>query len=705
MKLQHLILLICLPGFLAYSNDDFHCSHHPTSVDEKGVNKSEIDVINYDLKFDFSELKNELDGTAILTFKATKEISSIQLDLLGLRIDSIIYNGVNTKKYRYESNSLLIDLHKTLSANSVDSVRIHYGGKPTIDKSDFGGFYFREGFIFNMGVAFTDQPHVYGRSWFPCKDNFHDRATYDYTIITKKGDRAFCNGLRVSEEVLEGEKTIARWRLKTEIPTYLAVVCAGPYKGFEMSYTSDLQGIDIPIHFVARPKEMGKLKMSFQNLSKSVKAFEDNFGPYNWEKIGYALIPFESGAMEHATLISYPMGEADGTLKSENLMAHELSHHWWGNWVTCASPKEMWINEGMASFSEYLFFEAVYGKERYLEEMRKDHYAVMQRGHYYDAGHYAMNEIPGEYTYGIHSYKKGAALMHTLRSYMGDEAFFAGLKYIQKTFGGRNISTEEFMVCMMQKNKIAQDFFNNWMLQPGSVNFQIDEVTSLKTTESYDVFLKIRQTKRGAKNYFENVPMTATLIAPDGRRYEEVVESNGSLSSVKIEAPFAPHYVGLNLDEKICGATTARSMVVEKAGEFDWSYANVGVKVTKSNKESFLVIENHWVGPEGEIPSGYGISKERYWNVDGLGIENIEGHLDFHFNGETSRNGFIDFELFTFSNASVKNLTLLYRSSNDKAWVVHKDHMVQTAKSNATSGKITVSGIKKGQYALGYKFD
>ncbi len=148
--------------------------------------------------------------------------------------------------------------------------------------------------------------------------------------------------------------------------------------------------------------------------------------------------------MEHATNIAYPSFAVDGTLVFEDLMAHEFGHHWWGDLVTCETADDMWLNEGWASYSENLFMEAVYGREAYLDAVIFNQIEVMQYAHIQDGAHYPVSGVPFDVTYGRHVYNKGADVAHTLRGYMGDEAFFRCIREYLDAFAFQTANSEQF---------------------------------------------------------------------------------------------------------------------------------------------------------------------------------------------------------------------------------------------------------------------
>src|SRR5688572_14387829 len=176
------------------------------------------------------------------------------------------------------------------------------------------------------------------------------------------------------------------------------------------------------------------MKNSFINLEAAFDIYENKFGPYRWDRVGYMLESMNSGAMEHAMNIGYPALLANGTLTYESIVVHELSHHWWGDLITCRTAEDMWINEGTAVFCEHVFTEDFYGRDQYLTNIRADVKELIRVCHLPDPngddGYWPLSGVPLNHTYGATTYNKGALMIHSMRPYLGDSLFFAGLKQL-----------------------------------------------------------------------------------------------------------------------------------------------------------------------------------------------------------------------------------------------------------------------------------
>ncbi|MGB0167292.1 MAG: M1 family metallopeptidase, partial [Luteibaculum sp.] len=406
-----------------------NCNHykqelHFKSSELENMRSDTLDILNYHIELDISNIASRaISGSCTIDFQPKMDgVSSISLDLLGFTVDSIIQNGAPLS-YSYNDTLLVAELDGIYDLGERSAIRVYYRGTPSIDPSGWGGFYMQSGYAFNLGVGFESYPHNFGRAWFPCFDNFVERSTYSFNIITAAGEIAACNGHLANRYNLPSGKVANEWIMEDKIPTYLACVAVSSYSTVHLSHAGKEK--DIPIEIYALSNDTSAVKSSFANLGPAVDAFENAFGPYRWEKIGYSMVPFNSGAMEHATNIAYPRTSGVGGLGSETLMAHELAHSWWGNLATCHKAEEMWINEGMASYCESLFLEHVYGRGEYEEDVASRHLYVLRYPHHLEDGFWALDSVPLKHTYGDHVYRKGADIAHTLRGYLGDELFFS----------------------------------------------------------------------------------------------------------------------------------------------------------------------------------------------------------------------------------------------------------------------------------------
>ncbi|HNX06468.1 MAG TPA: hypothetical protein PKL96_02680, partial [Bacteroidales bacterium] len=199
---------------------------------EKAVSDT-IDVLNYGLHINLVHLSTKsLSGSATLEFTPRhNNVSQVKLDLLKLSVDSIYYENNPLTTFTYNDTILLISLPSAIGLNDTVLLTVFYHGMPQTDASGWGGFYFSadSSFAYNLGVGFAAVPHNYGRVWFPCIDDFVDRATYDCHITVKNDKKAVCGGTLLSVVDNGNNSSTYHWRMHNTIPTYLASVAVGNY--------------------------------------------------------------------------------------------------------------------------------------------------------------------------------------------------------------------------------------------------------------------------------------------------------------------------------------------------------------------------------------------------------------------------------------------------------------------------------------------
>jgi aminopeptidase N len=372
-----------------------------------------IDVLNYDIHLDLVHLSaHRISG--FTTLKITPKhnnIGEFKLNLLKLTIDSIFLGNQKITNFSYNDTIIRTNLPMVLNTNDTIELTVHYHGIP--QATTWGGFYFTadSAYAYNMGVGLNTQPHSYGKSWFPCIDEFAEKAFYNYYITVKNDKKAICGGTLISVTDNGNNTSTYHWRLHSEIPAYSSSVAVGNYVAL-IDIFNGINGV-IPIQIYVPASDTNHAKASFIHLKNTLSIYESRYGPYLWERVGYVGVPFNNGAMEHATNISFPLFMIDGTLGYEDFVVHELSHQWFGNLATCSTEQDMWINEGWARYSESLCFEGLYGKEFYKNYVRNNHLNVIQTTHIVDNGYRAVYGIPGEYTYGNTVYDKGGDMVHT----------------------------------------------------------------------------------------------------------------------------------------------------------------------------------------------------------------------------------------------------------------------------------------------------
>jgi len=680
------------------------------SAQERGVTHSlrsdTIDVLNYDIHLFVPTSTGDIVGYTAVTFSPKmNSIENISLDLLKMTIDSIkIGNTILT--YTYDDTLLISTFASPLNDTDTATIFVYYHGIPQDDPSTYGGWYFSGGYAYNIGVGFESLPHNFGRVWHPCFDNFEEHATYDFYITSTPNNKAYCNGYLVSDTLDVNGNRVRYWRMDDPIVSYLASVAVAEFTEVNWNYISPVSGDTTSVVLIAVASDTTNFKNSFANLFSAIQTFEEKYGIHFWNKIGYVGVPFTAGAMEHATNIAYPKFMINGNLNYEGTMAHELSHHWWGDLVTCKSAEHMWINEGMANYSEKLFFEDLYGISRYKSEMRSNHKSTVLNHHLNDGGYFALSAVPQNVTYGSTSYDKGCDAAHTLRGYLGDSLFFLGLKTIIANNELKNIDSDDFRDQLNLINGInVTEFFNDWINTPGYPHFSVDSFTIVPAGSDFNVNVFVEQRLRGRTAYSNNVPLTVTFRDDNWNDFTAKFISSGQNSNMSFIVPFSPTYVALNEDEKINDAITGDQVVIKTIGTKSLTYANILVPVLSITDSCFLRVEHNWVSPyQGVDDPTVIVSPDRYWKIHGTQISNMNFSLNFAFNGAS---GNLDNGLMVNHGGVLfheDSILLLYRQKTSDSWTEFPTYTLNTQGSatNAT-GLITATNGKVGEYTFGMR--
>ncbi len=665
-----------------------------------------IDILHTRIELDLTNTPSGIiRGDATITFTPrVPGITTLPLDLL-LPVDSVMMGG-SPLTFAHPGEVLLVDLPGPHGPGDTLALTVSYHGNPVTDPSGFGGFYTLSNYQYDLGVAFDAIPHSYGRAWFPCFDNFVERCAFDFVVHTNGNRSVFANGALIDTTDLGGGERISHWRIGEPIPSYLASVAAGNYVALHDTFPS-VSGMGIPVILAALPSDTARMRSSFAHLKNAFDTFEQWFGPYRWNRVGYVLT--SAGAMEHATNICYPDFAADGTLGNEDLIAHELSHHWFGDLITCARPQEMYMNEGFADFCAKLFIEDLYGEAAYKALVRTDHYAVVSAAHLRDGGWFALADVPQNVTYGVTSYKKGSDIARTLRTTLGDSLFSDGMKQVFSRNAYTSMSSAALRDSLGAATGVdLTDFFNAWIFQPGGAAFMVDSFAVAQNGSLFDTQVHVRQKTRGGASFFHHVPVTLTCIGAAGEMHQELVDLDGEYSTVTVSCPFPAITVRLNDDERLALSTTVDSATISTSGQKYLPNADVRVIIPNSPPPTHIRVEELWVPADEDLSNNgaFLVSPDRWWRVETDIQPGVAMSLRFTVDGRPGFPGAYDQGLAPFAGGLPFNedsLVILYRPSPAIAWSVKPSTISHIGSTTDIYARLEMPGLAAGDYTFGWR--
>lgn len=661
-----------------------------------------IDIQKYIIDLDITNISEKfIFGHTDVIFKTIEEnVNNISLDLLKLNIDSITCSVCEIADYSYNDSIIHINFASSFNIDEEISLRVYYHGNPIIDPSGWGGFYFVNGYAFNMGVAFEDTPHSYARVWFPCKDSFTDRAKVICRITTLDNHTAVCGGklntvVTNSDSGLYDTKTW-EWELENPVPTYLVSVAVGPYKLISHNY----QGVEreIPIDLYVYPNDSLKAVKSFANIDTVMYVYENLFGAYAWERVGYVAVPFNSGAMEHVTNISIGGGFITGNLNYEDLYYHELAHMWFGNQVTCSSAEDMWLNEGWASYCETIFREFVKSKENALAYRRAAHEKVLRLYHHEDGGFYPLFPVNQDITYSNTVYQKGASVAHALRGYLGDEVFFPTISEYLKQNSYTSKSSYDLRDFITNYSGVnVNDFFQNWVFTPGFVHFSIDSTQIVENGDNFNISVFMKQKLRGRNQFANSNKVPISFMNENFETITKIMEFDGEFGEQTFTIPFNPMLILCDYFEQTSDASIKETKFLTSKGlkSYNNNFFKASIKTINENDTAMLRITHNWVAPdrfENRI-LGLVIANNRFWSVEGNFPNGFKASAEFTYStgGGGTANAYLDNEFIT---NSLDSLVLLYRPNRATDWIIEE------ATNSKILKKFTVDSLKSGEYCL-----
>jgi aminopeptidase N len=550
------------------------------------------DVLAYRLDLDFTRMEQqEIHGTAEIDVQTTNAGGRpLLLELRGLKVEEIGW-GEKKLSFKTQGDTLIVPLHLP-EAGQKATLRVRYGGKPAAPDR-FGGFYFKDGLAYNLGVNIPRIPHNDGKAWFPCQDDFTDKARFSYSVRVPVGYVAVCNGTMTDSLPQDDGTVVYRWSLRDPIPTYLASIAVGPYTVWKSSVAGQKE--NIPVSVYSTQKDGSKTAASFKRLPRAVKILESHFGPYAWERIGYVGVAMEGGAMEHACNIAYPDRCVDGTDACELLWVHELSHAWFGNLVTCATAGDMWLNEGFARYCEGLFLEGTRGRGAFLAELNDLKHQTLTNLPRRE-GFLAVADVPEDKTYSGTVYDKGALVVHALRERMGDSLFFAGIRgYLQsRKFG--NATTREFRDALSAFTGLElYSFFDDWVHTPGYVHFDVRASGWQETGNASLVQLDLRQSVWERPRPVRHGRVDVWFFAEDGRVEKRNYVLPQDTQRIRVMLPIKPAFVVVDPLGKCADARVQTLDTVVAPGER--TYLPQGVTMEYSSPARLAVVTRHYVQP------------------------------------------------------------------------------------------------------------
>ena len=510
------------------------------------------------LKVNFDYQKEQMNGEEWLTaspyFYATNELT---LDAKAMLIHEVALDQNGKKsplKFDYKDDVLKITLDKTYQKNQEYTVYIKYTSRPNEVKqegsaaiSDAKGLYFinAQGKDADKPTQIWTQGETESSSaWFPTIDKSNQKTTQEIFMTVPDKYVTLSNGVMKSSEKSGNGLRTDHWVMDKPHSTYLFFMGVGEYAIVKDKWRN------IPVDYYIEKEYEPYAKQIYGNTPEMLEFFSKKLGyDYPWAK--YAQISgrdYVSGAMENttATLHGSAVLQKPGQLIDENswedTIAHELFHHWFGDLVTAESWSNLTVNESFANYSEYLWNEYKYGKDQ------ADYHQMTDVNMYiHNPGDFKKDLVRFDYksredVFDLVTYQKGGGILHMLRNYLGDDAFFAGITDYLKTYEFKNAEAHQLRLSFEKvSGRDLNWFFNQWYF--GSGHPKISYTTSYEPVKK-QVSVIISQSQEQPFEF----PLTIDVYDNGKPKRQQVWVKATAKNTFNFDSSKTPDLVNLNAD-------------------------------------------------------------------------------------------------------------------------------------------------------------
>ncbi|HET6149769.1 MAG TPA: M1 family aminopeptidase [Polyangia bacterium] len=411
-----------------------------------------------------------LTGVARLRLSVRRhQLTAFELDAVEMTIDQVTIDGTPQTAFDYDGEKLRVRLPRPAASGDELEVAVHYRCAPR------RGLYFMgpdAGHPERPRQCWTQGQDDDSRYYWPCVDTPIEKASTEMICTAPAGNFVLSNGeLRERVDLPGGRKVRWHYALDFPHPPYLVTLVCGPF--VEIKDRARRTGVDV--YYFVPPGHEADGRRSFGRTPEMIDVFSEKIGiPYPHTRYSQIAVPdFIFGGMENTsatTLTDLVLLDERAALDQDvdGLVSHELAHQWWGDLVTCREWSEAWLNEGFATYFEYIWREHAKGRDEADVELLAD-----AEGYLNEAGRYQRPVVCRQYEEPIHIfdshlYEKGGRVLHMLRNELGDELFWRALKHYAERHARGSVETRDLVRAIEDvSGRSVDEFFDRWIARPG----------------------------------------------------------------------------------------------------------------------------------------------------------------------------------------------------------------------------------------------
>ena len=513
-------------------------------------NTANYDITYHKLEFTVDPAVYFITGKVTTTFKALSNMSTVTFDLTNELTVSSVKSGVTNLAFVQNSNNeLVITLPSTVTTGNFATVEINYSGEPAAGEDAFS-----QSAHNGTPIIWTLSEPFGARDWWPCKQDLNDKIENIDVFITAPSQYvSVSNGVEMSA-VTSGSNKTTHFKHQYPIPAYLVAIAVTNYQIFNQ--TAGTAPNTFPIVNYIYPESYASAVNSLAQTLPIMDFFEATFEtyPFSNEKYGHAQCGF-GGGMEHTT-VSF-MGNF-----SRGLIAHELAHQWFGDKITCGTWKDIWLNEGFATYLSAMVIEHLDGAQPFVNHKRSltNNITSSPSGNVYLTDAQATN-VSRIFSSRL-SYNKGAMVLEMLRFKMGDTAFFQALK---NYLADADLAFDYAVTTDLKEHlevvygQDLTEFFNDWVYNQGYPTYSI----TAQNWGSGQVRFVINQSQSDASvSYFE-MPLEVRLTGAGGEEQDVVVDNTFNGQEFIVSVPFTVTGVQFDPNYHIISRNNTATLNVE----------------------------------------------------------------------------------------------------------------------------------------------
>lgn len=497
-----------------------------------------VDVQHYDFNVKVTDDNDSLMGKALITVKFLQHTNTVVFDLISLTAEGkgMVVTGVKENNspvvFTHQNDQLIIDVSPAGSiVGGVKKFEIVYKGIPA------DGLIFSKNKFGNRTIFGDNWPNR-ARNWLPCVDHLSDKASVDFMVTAPDHYQVVSNGLKVEETNLFNHLRLTHWKEEVPIPTKVMVIGLAD---FAVSYLGDSKGV--PVSSWVFPEERTKGFYDYGQATEILPFYIKNIGPYAYEKLANVQSKTIYGGMENAGAIFYSQRSITGKRTfSEELMAHEIAHQWFGDAVTESDWPHIWLSEGFATEMTNLYLENKYGKDTLVVRLKKDRDSVIAFSHKRFTPVVDTTEKEDLIALLNHnSYEKGGWILHMLRRKLGDVFFWKAIRLYYATYRNKNASTRDLQhVFEKVSGSKLEDFFTQWLYTAENPSLEVDWEYSEKTK-----LVMVRITQLQEEKIF-TLPLQIGITSANGVEVTKSIPISKKVSVVSFR--FAQQPANIKLD-------------------------------------------------------------------------------------------------------------------------------------------------------------